>query len=87
MQEEMDQLEAEGKIFIIRPDEPVTVSRFERDKMKLQALYGSGRRITMDKIDALCEYLEIPVPQIRPEVIEMENQILGQTREQLERRG
>ena len=87
MQEEMDRLEAEGKIFIIRPDEPVTVSRFERDKMKLQALYGSGRRITMDKMDALCEYLEIPVPQIRPEVIEMENQILGQTREQLERRG
>ena len=40
-----------------------------------------------DKMDALCEYLEIPVPQIRPEVIEMENQILGQTREQLERRG
>lgn len=84
MQEEMDRLEEEGKLLIIRPDEPVKVSRFERDKMKLQELYGSGRRITQERLDDLCRYLEIPVPEIIPEVIEKENQILGQTKAAVE---
>lgn len=77
MQEEMDELEAAGKIFIIRPDKPVAVSRFERDKMKLQELYGDGRRVAENQLQALCDYLEIPVPEVNPEVVEQENRLIG----------
>lgn len=77
MQEEMNTLEAEGKLFILRPDHPVNVSRFERDKMKLQKLYGDGRRVAEEKLEELCRYLEIPVPDVIPEVLEKENQLLS----------
>ena len=77
MQEEMDQLEAAGKLFIIRPDQPVAVSRFERDKMKLQELYGDGRRVAENQLPALCAYLGIPVPEVIPEVVEQENRLIG----------
>lgn len=59
MQEEMDQLEAEGKLFIIRPEFPVTVSRVEQDEEKLKALYAEGRRIGEACLPALREYLGI----------------------------
>lgn len=77
MQEEIDALEAEGKLFVIRPDQPVTVSRFERDKMKLQALYGDGRRVAEERLKAMCSYLEIPVPEVIPEVVQKENALLA----------
>ena len=77
MQEEMDALEAEGKLFILRPDQPVKVSRFERDKMKLQKLYGDGRRIAEERMEEMCAFLEIPVPEVLPEVVEKENKLLG----------
>lgn len=59
MQEEMDQLEAEGKLLIIRPEFPVTVSRVEQDEEKLKALYAEGRRIGEASLPALREYLGI----------------------------
>ena len=59
MQEEIDQLEAEGKIFVIRPEFPVLVSRVEQDAEKLKALYAEGRRIGEEKLPALKEYLNI----------------------------
>lgn len=77
MQEEMDELEAAGKIFIIRPDAPVSVSRFERDKMKLQKLYGDGRRVAEELLPGMCRYLGIDVPEVDPEVVEKENQLIG----------
>lgn len=61
MQEEIDQLEAEGKIFVIRPEFPVLVSRVEQDAEKLKALYAEGRRIGEEKLPALKEYLNIGV--------------------------
>ncbi len=42
-QREVNKLELTGKAFVIRPPKPVTVSRTERDKAKLQALYDEGR--------------------------------------------
>ena len=39
LQEELLELEKEGKIFIIRPEKEVTVSRLEKDKTKLENLY------------------------------------------------
>ena len=59
MQEEMDELEADGKLFIIRPEFPVMVSRVEQDAEKLKALYAEGRRIGEEQLEALREYLGI----------------------------
>lgn len=59
MQEEMDRLEAEGKIFIIRPQFPVQVSRVEQDIRKLEALYEEGRRVAEEALPELKQYLGI----------------------------
>ena len=40
--EMLDKLEEEGKCFIIRPSSPLKVSRFERDKSKLEEIYNKG---------------------------------------------
>ncbi|GLB26393.1 patatin family protein [Lacrimispora xylanolytica] len=59
MQEEIDQLEAEGRIFVIRPDKHVTVQRTEQDKRKLESLYEDGRRLAEANLDKLKRYLGI----------------------------
>lgn len=59
MQEEMDRLEAEGKLFIIRPQSPVLVSRVEQDVKKLEDLYEEGRRVSKELLPKLKEYLDI----------------------------
>lgn len=59
MQEEIDRLEEEGKIYVIRPDKHVTVQRTEKDKRKLEALYEDGRRLAEEHMGKLKEYLEI----------------------------
>ena len=38
----IDRLEAEGSIFVIRPQKPITVDRIEKDTDKLIALYEEG---------------------------------------------
>lgn len=60
MQEEMDELEAAGKIFIIRPQGPVRVKRVEQDPAKLEALYQEGRRVMTQQLPALKAYLGFP---------------------------
>nr|WP_024835654.1 patatin family protein [Clostridium sp. 12(A)] len=59
MQEEIDQLDAEGRIFVIRPDKHVTVQRTEQDKRKLESLYEDGRRLAEANLDNLKRYLGI----------------------------
>ncbi|WP_347559771.1 DUF6363 domain-containing protein [Clostridium sp. AM58-1XD] len=59
MQEELSRLEAEGRIFIIRPDCPVRVSRVERDFKKLEELYQEGRKVGANHLEALKQYLEL----------------------------
>lgn len=59
MQEEIDTLLAENRIFVIRPDKPVTVQRTEQDKRKLEALYEDGRRLALEHFDELKQYLGI----------------------------
>lgn len=59
LQDEIIELEKEGKIFIIRPEKEVTVSRLEKDKEKLENLYKEGIAETEKNLDALKEYLEI----------------------------
>ena len=59
MQEEIDCLEKEGRIFVIRPEKPVHVSRLERDLKKLQNLHQEGRETALKLLPALRSYLEI----------------------------
>lgn len=54
----LDKLEAEGRLFVLRPSEPVTVSRAEKDTTKLRALYRQGVDICHVQLDALEKYLQ-----------------------------
>lgn len=57
-QREIDRLEREGRIFVIRPQAPVLVSHTERDTKKLSALYNDGRLEAQCRMDALKRYLK-----------------------------
>lgn len=56
--DEIDRLEAQGKIFVIRPPEPVAVSRTEKDVAKLQALYDQGLETCRKALPELRKYLD-----------------------------
>lgn len=58
LMEEIDALEEAGKIFVLRPADPVDISRFEKDTDKLLNLYNRGRREMREQLDALEEYLQ-----------------------------
>lgn len=53
----LEKLEAEGKVFIIRPTVP-TVSRLEQDEAKLELFYYHGYDTMERKMDELKEFLE-----------------------------
>lgn len=53
----LDKLEKEGKCFIIRPSIPLEVSRFERDKNKLEAIYNRGYEDAQALSDDLIKFL------------------------------
>ncbi|MCF0149336.1 MAG: patatin family protein [Clostridium sp.] len=53
----LDKLEKEGKCFIIRPSMPLEVSRFEKDKNKLEAIYNRGYEDAKALADDLIKFL------------------------------
>ena len=53
----LDALEAKGRVFVLRPPTPVTVSRTERDLGKLRALYAQGRQAAVERLEELERYL------------------------------
>jgi predicted patatin/cPLA2 family phospholipase len=55
---ELEELEAQGRIFVIAPEEPVTVTRLESDLSKLQALYEVGYADGDRCLDGLQDYLK-----------------------------
>ena len=55
--DELDQLQAQGKLFIIRPCRPVEVSRTEKDVAKLSALYEEGAAVCRQALPMLHKYL------------------------------
>lgn len=57
MQEEMERLEQEGKLFIIRPPQKVVVKRLEQSRGKLEALYRQGREAAEEAKASLLEFL------------------------------
>lgn len=55
--EKILQMEKEGDVFIFRPENPVKVSRAERNPAKLRVLHGEGYRIGMMRFDELMRWL------------------------------
>lgn len=56
--DDLQQLEKEGKIFIIRPSKPVTISRVEKNKEKLMELYLEGYQDAKDSYEALRKFVQ-----------------------------
>lgn len=54
---ELEHLEQEGKIFVLRPAGPVLVGRLERRAEKLETLYQQGRQVCTEQLDGLMDYL------------------------------
>ena len=50
---QIEELEAAGEIFVIRPSQPLEISRTEHDPARLQQVYDIGRR------DALCRMRDL----------------------------
>lgn len=57
IQENIARLENEGRIFVIRPEEPVLVSRVEKDVQKLRDLYEIGKTIADERMKDMLAYL------------------------------
>lgn len=53
----LDELEAEGKVFVIRPQVDFDIDRLEKDKDKLLKLYEEGYNEAAERYEALMEYL------------------------------
>lgn len=53
----VDELERQGRIFVIAPSEPVTVTRLEKDMEKLGELYWKGQQDAQTQLEALRKYL------------------------------
>lgn len=51
----IDKLEAEGRIMVIQPKKPVEVTRLERNKTKLQNLYNDGVKDMEEKLEELLQ--------------------------------
>ncbi|MGM9742643.1 MAG: patatin family protein [Candidatus Cryptobacteroides sp.] len=56
--EQIESLETEGKIFVIRPSEPLALSRLEKDHSKIQAAYDMGYGVTQALWPSLECYLK-----------------------------
>ena len=51
------ELEKEGSIYVIRPKNPITIKRTERDPNKLRLLYNVGYKEGLEHIDAMKKFL------------------------------
>ena len=54
---ELERLEAEGKVFLIRPEKPVTVTRAEKNAQKLSDFYDEGRQIAGARFEDMMTWL------------------------------
>lgn len=59
LMDEIDSLEEQGKLFVIRPTQPVTVSRMEKNIQKLEDFFHEGRANAEENLAALQEYLGV----------------------------
>ena len=56
--DQLDELEADGRICCVRPQEPITIGRFEGDENKLLDQYNRGHREGREALDKVRGYLE-----------------------------
>ena len=59
--EELNALERQGRVFVLAPERPISVSRVEGNMEKLGALYWQGYTDAMNAAEALGTYLGAPV--------------------------
>ena len=55
--EKIDQLEREGKIYVIRPSKPIACAMIEKDPNHLQEIYDIGRMDALNHLEKLKKYL------------------------------
>ena len=55
--EDVKQLEAEGKVFVLRPKEKLRIDRLEKKPERLKAVYELGLEDTNARMKALADYL------------------------------
>lgn len=55
--DEIEQLEVEGKVFVIRPSKPIACAMIEKDPNHLQEIYDIGRRDALHYLEDLKKYL------------------------------
>ena len=58
LMDELDALEEAGRVFVLRPAQPIGIGRFEGDTEKLLDLYNRGRREMRERLAGLRAYLE-----------------------------
>lgn len=58
--DEIERLEREGKVFIIRPSELITVKRAERDPHKLELMHSQGYSDAQHAYEAMENWLQAP---------------------------
>ena len=58
LMDQLDELEADGRVCCVRPQEPITIGRFEGDENKLLDLYNRGHREAREALDKVRGYLE-----------------------------
>ena len=54
---QIEELECEGKVFVLRPSEEITISRLEKDPVRLEQVYKLGVQNATENWGALQEYL------------------------------
>ena len=54
LMDQLDELEADGRICCVRPQEPITIGRFEGDENKLLDLYNRGHREGREALGQRC---------------------------------
>lgn len=54
---QIEELEREGKVFVLRPSEEITISRLEKDPVRLEQVYNLGLNDATSQWQALEEYL------------------------------
>lgn len=55
--DQIEQLEREGRIFVIRPSKPIACAMIEKDPNHLQEIYDIGRRDALHYLEDLKKYL------------------------------
>lgn len=55
--DQIEQLEREGKVFVIRPSKPIACAMIEKDPDHLQEIYDIGRRDALHYLENLKKYL------------------------------